>query len=499
VDLGRRYPDGLTSATGSLRNRYQVRVVAQRRTLHEGQVALLRWIAEGCPDGVMEGHFYRISASALRSKGLVKISGHGSTWTAKPTMAGQEYLEQLEGDDPPVPRQANVSVIQRLVDDVIGAGGSMRVPRYHWYAADGVDYERRAHLAERHRKVPPGKRFQITRLDRELEITLVDSPFGAMVPKGLTPVPVPEKVGRHHAAARQFRDRKDRHEVSRALVGRATRVIHAIATEARLRGWEVSGPGPQDGPGSQGADLVLLAGGHTLGLRLFEEGVHPRGVWEEEVRRHRNVSSESSFYRNRTFPRGPYDADATGRLRLELLAGNSMTFAERQWRWGDRASWMLEERLPHLFREIEERIVIAKEATEVQRIEAERAAERARLAAEERERNWLVLMDQAKQKLVEAHRAKQLREQASAFAEIQGLRSYVEAMEAAYGDHEETAPWLAWAQSYIDQRDPLGKPPVMPRAPEATPEALQAHLPSGWSADGPREGTRHSPAPHQRY
>ena len=235
VDLGGR-TEGWTSATGSPRNRYQVRLVAQRQTLNEAQVALLRWIAEGCPDGVMEGHFYRISASALRSKGLVKVSGHGRTWSAKPTKAGQEYLEQLEGDDPPIPRQANVAVTQQLVDEVIAGGGSMRVPRRHWYADDGVDYERRALLAERHRKVPPGKRFQIARLERELEITLVDSPFGALAAAELTPVPIPEKVGRYHAAARQFRDRRDRHEVSRALVARATTVVHAIATEATLRG-----------------------------------------------------------------------------------------------------------------------------------------------------------------------------------------------------------------------------------------------------------------------
>ncbi len=142
--------------------------------------------------------------------------------------------------------------------------------------------------------------------------------------------------------------------------------------------------------------------------------------------------------------------------------------------------------------------MIAKEAAEVQRIEAERAAERARLAAEERERKWLMLMDEAKEKLVEKHRAEQLGEQARAFAESQRLRSYIEAMETAYGDHEETATWLAWAQSYVDQRDPLGKPPVLPRSPDATPEALQPHLPAGWNAEGPHEGPRRFPAPHQR-
>jgi hypothetical protein len=301
-----------------------------------------------------------------------------------------------------------------------------------------------------------------------------------------------------HATAREFRDQKDRHEVSRALLARATRVIHAVATEARLRGWEV--PGPSDGDGARsGAGLTMTASGHTVGLRLFEQGVHHRGMWEEEVRRYRNVSSQSIFYTNRALPRGPYDAGATGQLRLELLTSGSMTISERQWRWGDRASWTLEARLPHVFREIEERIVIAKETAEIQRVEAERAAERARLAAEERERQWLVLMDQAKDRLVEEHRAKHLGEQARAFAEVQELRGYIEAVRSAYDPHEETGSWLAWARSYIDQRDPLREPPVMPPAPEATPEALQPHLPEGWSAEGPHEGPRRFPVRGRRY
>jgi hypothetical protein len=64
-------------------------------------------------------------------------------------------------------------------------------------------------------------------------------------------------------------------------------------------------------------------------------------------------------------------------------------------------------------------------------------------------------MREAKERLVEEHRAEQLREQASAFAETQRLRSYLEAMEAPYGDRDETALWLAWAWRYLAQRDPL--------------------------------------------
>jgi hypothetical protein len=74
--------------------------------------------------------------------------------------------------------------------------------------------------------------------------------------------------------------------------------------------------------------------------------VHPRGVWEQEARIYRNAYSWSGSNENRRFPSGPYDADATGRLRLELFTKSAMTFAERQWRWFDRVSWTLEKRLP---------------------------------------------------------------------------------------------------------------------------------------------------------
>lgn len=100
--------------------------MAQRKTLTEKQVALLRWISTGCPDGVMEDDFYRISAAALRNRDMVTISGRGPTWSAKIAPAGAEYLKQVDGPNPPIPRQANVSVAQQLVDDVVAAGGSLR-------------------------------------------------------------------------------------------------------------------------------------------------------------------------------------------------------------------------------------------------------------------------------------------------------------------------------------------------------------------------------------
>lgn len=473
--------------------------MAQRKTLNETQVAVLRWIDDGCPADAMDGDVsHRISAAALRNRGFVTTSGRGPTWEARIAPAGREYLDQVDGPNPPAPRQANVSVTQQLVNDVISAGGSLRVPRKNWYERGAVDYEKRARLAEQYGKVPAGKRLTISVVSpEELEIELVDAPGNLGGRAELVPFTVPEKVGRYNAAARQFRDQTQRHEVSRALLPRATRIVHAIAVEAERRGWSArasseskNGYGRVDWTGTKDGHLQITAEHYEFWLRLQEDGVHTRGVWEEEVYRYRNVSSDWTFYRDRELPRGPYDADAKGRLKLELHSSGRWTYSGRQSRWGDRQSWRLEERLPHLFREIEERIVEAGHAAERAQIAAEKAAEAARQAAEERERTWHVLMRQAEERLVEAHRAAQLRAQADAWHQAESLRRYCDAVDAAYGDRHETAEWLTWARTHILSLDPLTEPPTMPAAPEASPDALQPHLPEGWSARGPEYGHR---------
>jgi hypothetical protein len=458
--------------------------MAQRKTLTEQQVSLLRWIAAGCPYGVMDGVHHRISVAALRNRVLVTISGRGSTWAAKITDAGQDYLAQLDGPNPPVPRQANVSVTQQLVDDVIAGGGVLRVPRRGWPSWKMPDYRHRALLAMRHGKVPDGKRLTVTVVDRELEIQLVDAPATRAAEPSSHRLRCRRGSGAITPAARQFRERSERHEVSRAQLQRAARIIHAIAVEAEKRRWTAR---------TDAGDLTIIAQEHVFTLHLQEEGVRTRGPWEEAVDRFRGVSRDSYFYRDRELPTGAYDAAATGRLNLEL--NREWPFRGRQSRWGDRQSWTLEDRLPHLFREIEERIVEAERVAEERRVATERAAEAAKLEAEEHQRRWHVLMERARERLLEDHRAKQLRNEAGAWRDADRLRRYCDAVDTAYGSRPDTAEWLAWARGYVAQIDPLNRPPTMPKPIEATPEALQPYLPEGWSAHGPEARTHRSQHP----
>ncbi|QIM18663.1 hypothetical protein G7066_08665 [Leucobacter coleopterorum] len=63
--------------------------------VNDRQVEVLRWIADGCPSGQWaEGeNAPKISAAALKSRGLATVTGHGKTWTATITDTGKYYLE----------------------------------------------------------------------------------------------------------------------------------------------------------------------------------------------------------------------------------------------------------------------------------------------------------------------------------------------------------------------------------------------------------------------
>lgn len=132
---------------------------------------------------------------------------------------------------------------------------------------------------------------------------------------------------------------------------------------------------------------------------------------EENIQLERERALRWGSMQREGAPSGSYDAEGTGELELELEDELWWRFhgRQRQRRWGDRASWRLEDRLSHLFREIQERIVEAERIADEGRIEAERAAEAARIEAEQREKKWNELMERARRQLVEQGRIVELR------------------------------------------------------------------------------------------
>lgn len=449
-------------------------VVAQRTTLTEKQVELLRWVADGSPVGVMKDDFHRISAAALRNRGLITTSGQGRTWNAEVTPAGANYLKQVDDRNPPVPRQANISVTQQLVDDVIGAGGSLRVEQRRWGGTEGVDYEQRARRAQRHGKVPAGKRLTSHYVEGELEIRLEEAIPGSEV--ALQPVPVPQRVQRLHPVAKRFRDDTEKHLVSRAQLPRCIRIIHALATEAERRGHAVENVegthSRRSGERWRSDDghLIVAIRGHGYRVKVSEERVGNRGAFDAETEYRRSVNYPQ-YLKPRTRTR--YDQDATG--RLQITCDGYGRRGGRPATWADRQSWTLEDKLPELLQELE-----------IRAAEDDHAAIERQREAEERQRQWELAMERAKQRFLEHYREQVLRAQVAAWREAHTIRDYLSMLQERHGTAPESADWIAWIGRYVDERlDPLASPPAMPGEPEIKPDHLKPFL-DGVSPYGPR-------------
>jgi excisionase family DNA binding protein len=68
--------------------------------LNPKQQRVLAWIVEGCAKGVYpdDDYSHRVTARALKSRGLVEINGHGKTWQATPTARGRLWPAATEED-----------------------------------------------------------------------------------------------------------------------------------------------------------------------------------------------------------------------------------------------------------------------------------------------------------------------------------------------------------------------------------------------------------------
>lgn len=262
-----------------------------------------------------EDYSERITAGALRNRGLVTTTGRGRTWSAAITKEGIDYLARVDGPNPPIPREPNRPVSQRLVDEVIAAGGTLRVPRRPWGAAGTgqPDYERRVALAEHRGVVPPGKRLVITRDRGELQIDLRDAPEGS--PTAPMPVPVPERVARYHPVVTEFRGQKDRHEVSRAQLPRVSRILQGLVIEAERRGYavrlpskaKVSQQGCPDWSGDADGHLLIVIGDVRVALRVREDGIRGRAIYPRHDYRYRTST---------VLPRAPTSTSRARRARF---------------------------------------------------------------------------------------------------------------------------------------------------------------------------------------
>jgi hypothetical protein len=451
--------------------------MAQRKTLTQRQIDVLRWIGDGCPADVLRGasQSARITAGALRNRGLVTTTGTGSTWAASITDAGSEYLSSVDGPSPPVPREPNIPASQRLIDDVVAAGGSLRVPRRSGYSRKGQpDYERRVASAERRGAVPIGKRLMITRGRDELRIDLCDLPDGT--PTQLFPVPIPERVGRYHPIVTEFRDRHDRHEITRAQLPRVCRLLHGFVVEAERRGFSVNAPTTPTARDQRSAEwsgdsdghLQVVVEGVPVILRVREDGIRSRSIYprydyrseDREVRARRSMAHEQG---------------AKGTVRISILAPRTAGY--RPSSWSDGKSQSLEACLPALLMEVEARAAEERERRRLEQGEVER-----------RQLAWEHALTQARQRHAEHHRAQILATQVAAWQHASAIRAYCDAIEKNHAQDSEAVAWTTWARGRADSIDPIRTALAIPEPPAQLPaDDLRPFL-DGWSPHSPERG-----------
>jgi hypothetical protein len=458
-----------------------------KHTINTRQLTVLTWIGEGCPPGVYMGDSHKVSAAALRSRRLVKVSGHGPTWRADLTDAGRYVLEhglypeghwtaparkKDESAKPGSARQApggrprqravrTVTPVARMLAAVDASGGRLEVK------GDSSHWDNLAASASRYGKVPAGKILTVVRGPEWGTSVLVlgDAPDWMHVEQG--PVAVPAQARQLHPVVAAVRDDDKQLPFARSVRQRALRILEALAREAGNRGHQVRAPSNERGYGPARGELEIVIYSHGYVLRMSEAS--DRTPHELTAKEHR----DRKRYEHSWVP--VYDYRPSGRLRLTIVTG---------WRIGiekaeDTKTKLLEDKLGAVLQEIELRAGAAQE----QALEAFREAER-------RQSRWEQVHAQAEAEAVLAYRTEILIERATALHQTLELKSYVEAVRV----HSEMLPdderalaevWIQWAKARVSALNPLGPSSLaMPPDPVITADMLKPFM-QGLSPYGP--------------
>lgn len=389
--------------------------------LNDAQLKVLRWIAEGCPDAVMEGYSHRISAVALRSRELVRIHGRGATWRAELTPAGEAYLK-----DPPPP----------------------------------VNIRRRPNRSSRNQATPSAAVEEQGPVHEE-------SPQAEPVPDGPPDreIGVPSRLNAAHPFVIATRDaavglrREDYGRVhigpqpgvvhmvvSRALLRRALLISQAIIREAEHRGWEVVAydAARRSYAYDDRSGVALRIRGHTYPFEFYEptetlpfteKEIHAwRTEWKYDIERRAGKMPPPQHKRKQP----------TGKLRLRLPNGYN----------GGRATWTegkrgrLEDKLWSVFATLEERAE-----------DDDAAAIQAQLRAEEYERERHAQAIRQRQIKIENARVERLLNGTRLWQQAEQMREYIRALEARLPSLEDQErqrieAWCVWASGWVERNDP---------------------------------------------
>jgi hypothetical protein len=309
--------------------------------LNNKQVKVLRWVRDGCPDGIFtKGYEHRIIARALERRGLLTITGTGPSWKAVTTAAGNTWIE------PPSEEAKGLTVEAEpdtLIRQVLNAGGNLVLSKD---SALEKKYEQLVRLSLKSPLRPKGKKLEIvlTGVWGQGPKTIVFTEhFDDYVTA--SPVPVPERRSRYHPAVKAYVGNKEWHYVSSEHVSRAARILQAIAAEASKRGMEVltTQEDTKDSGYATKGHLALRTAAGVYSVKIKEisgpgTGKQKPRLWNEPKTKPAGIEARG------------WEFVGTGKLEL-IVNGPETPYNGAQYR--DTKTANVEDKLPDLFRSLE--------------------------------------------------------------------------------------------------------------------------------------------------
>ncbi len=443
------------------------------------QYDLLKWVADGCPDGVHDGTSHRVSARSLHNRGLIQVAGKSKTWTAKITPQGTQVLQEQTTRVESVrqrERQESQARAERereqqllraraieVLDAVVAAGGRLEL------GADinDRDIEQIERFLAREGLLPVGQRLthEPTRMDPTLGVTAYLEPdFTALTP--LRVFTVPRQLRDPHPAVIAFQDK--RAYVSRRQIPRTARLLQAIVSAATEMGWKASqARNAYTGPRETIPDLALKLPSSEVVVTLRELDQRSRTGFA--------FTTGTDYYTRVQTTTANRDFQASGRLDLTLT---------RPWEQHpilnlyDTDEATLEEQLPAFIQHLE-----------VSEAKAHWAREEEARRAEIRKVRWHEVRKEAFAALTQQRNAEKLRDELARRDAAAAMREYANEIDAAAAqstdlDSEDAHDWANWIRQHAEATDPLNGPLCIVQVSSCSHDELQPHM-KGWSTYGP--------------
>lgn len=446
-----------------------------------GQYDLLRWVADGCKDGVYEGSSHRVSARALHNRGYLLVSGSGKTWTAQITPDGtrrlKEEAKRVEAERERVRREEEARAEREreqqqlrdrsveLLHDVVAAGGRLDLGP----GADRQDVRRMQACLVESDLLPEGQRTaqEPTRMDPDLGVTVYLEPdFKALT--AVRSFSVPRQLRNPHPAVSAFQSKKAL--VSKAQIGRAARFLQALVLAAAEFGWKVPEkvPNMSRRHGDPEPDLTLRLPSRELVVTIRELDLYGR--------RARAYITEMDYYPTRTErTRANKYFHASGRLDVTITpTWEDKAVLSLQ----DTAGGPLEEQLPTLIRQLE-----------IAEAEADWARQEESRRSEIRKARWKEVKQEAFTKLTYERNTELLRDQLERREAAATMRTYADEVEARAKEldspgSDEAREWAVWIRQHADSINPINGPLRILHVTTASHDELSPHM-NGWSTHGP--------------